>query len=69
MTTREKVKWKDSSIKIPIQDLLSKQREGPLIPVKRESSVKVFVPTLDMELKTMMKESIDASEWILQGKA
>jgi len=33
-----------------------------LIPVKRESSVKVFVPTLDMELKTMMKESIDASE-------
>lgn len=38
------------------------KRESVLVPVKRESSVKVFVPTLDQELKTMMKESIDASE-------
>lgn len=38
-----------------------------LAPVKRESSLQVSVPTLDMELKSMIKESIDASERILKG--
>ena len=38
-----------------------------LAPVKRESSLQVTVPTLDMELKSMIKESIDVSERILKG--
>ena len=38
-----------------------------LAPVKRESSLQMAVPTLDMELKNMIKESIDASERILKG--
>lgn len=38
-----------------------------LAPVKRESSLQMTVPTLDMELKSMIKESIDASERILKG--